>query len=160
MNEQDGIRLRILEEDLQAYVDNRLDAARQREVQDYLDRHPESAQQVADFAAQRQSLRAALADIADEPIPPRLNLSRLVAERRVPRQPQWRMAAAVLLAFGVGGLGGWSVRGTVPDGAAGGIAALAREATSNYAVYAVDRVRPVEMGADRRSELISWVSGR
>jgi len=149
----------ILEEDLHAYVDHCLDAARRREVQHYLDHHPEAAAQVAGFAAQRQGLRSALAGIADEPVPPRLNLQRMFEERRTPRPWPWSMAAAVVLALGAGGLGGWSVRGVWPDGH-GGIAALAREATSSYAVYAADPLRPVEMGPERQTELVSWVSAR
>ena len=150
----------ILEEDLHAYVDNALDANRRREVQDYLDRHPDKAQQVAGFVSNRQGLRAALADIVDEPAPPRLNLIRLIAEHRTPRARSGQMAAAVLFAFGLGGLGGWSVRGTSPDAASGGIAALAHEAADNYAVYAADSLRPVEMGADQRTELVNWISDR
>jgi len=149
----------ILEEDLHAYVDNCLDAARRREVQDYLDHHPEAAAQVAGFSAQRQGLRSALASIADEPVPSRLNLQHMIAERHAPRQWHWGMAAAVMLALGLGGFGGWSVRGMSPD-ANGGIAALAREATSSYAVYAADPLRPVEMGPERQTELVSWVSSR
>ena len=150
----------ILEEDLHAYVDARLDAARRDEVQEYLDRHPEAALEVTGYAAQRQALRAALASYADEPVPARLNLARMLAEHRMTQGWPWRLAAAVLLSLGLGGVGGWSVHGIATNAATGGIAALAREATSSYAVYAIDNSRPVEMGADQRSELIVWVSGR
>lgn len=149
----------ILEEDLHAFVDNALDPARRREVQAYVDRHPEAALQVSEFLAQRQALRAAIAPVADEPVPPRLNLARLLDENRTRQQRMpWRMAAAVLLAFSLGSLGGWSLRDGMPQG--GGLAALAREASNSYAVYAADPSRPVEMGAGQQSELVSWVSGR
>ena len=150
----------IVEEDLHAYVDHALDATRRREVQDHLDRHPQAALRVAGFAAQRQGLRSALADIADEPVPPRLNLNHLVAEHRVARQRPWRMAAAVLLALGLGGYGGYFIRGSASDVTPTGIAALAREASTSYAVYAADPLRPVEMGPEKRAELIAWVSDR
>lgn len=148
------------EEDLHAFVDGRLDAERRREVQAYLDRHPEAARQVAGFAAQRQSLRGALANVADEPVPARLNLQRMAAEHEASRRRPWRAAAVVLLAFGLGGSGGWYARTLTPDGASSGVVALAREATASYRVYAADPSRPVEMGAENKAELVSWVSSR
>ncbi|TXI20366.1 MAG: hypothetical protein E6Q67_09335, partial [Roseateles sp.] len=75
----------ISEQDLHAFVDQALDAERRREVQAYVDRHPEAAARLAQIASQRQALRSALAPIADEPIPERLRLhhiqARLDAER-------------------------------------------------------------------------------
>ncbi|MBS0445253.1 MAG: anti-sigma factor [Proteobacteria bacterium] len=150
----------IREEDLHAFVDGHLDADRRREVQDYLDRHPQEARQVAGFAARRQDLRNALASVAEEPVPARLNLERMVAEHRAPSPWPWRAAAAVLMAFGLGGFGGWYARTLSPERSSAGIAALAREATSSYAVYAADPTRPVEMGADSKAELVTWVSSR
>ena len=159
----------ILEEDLHAYVDEALDAQRRREVREYLAHHPEAAREVEAYAMHRQGLRASLASIADEPLPPSLNLARLVQahEQRTPegrhashgRWP-WGMAAAVVLALGLGTGAGWSLRGGVPASGGAGIAALAQEATRSYAVYASDTVRPVEMGPSQRAELIDWVSSR
>ena len=71
----------ITEDDLHAYTDHVLDSTRQAEVMAYLDAHPDVAQRVAKFSSQREMLRAALAPIADEPIPPQLNLSRIIAAR-------------------------------------------------------------------------------
>jgi len=149
----------ILEEDLHAFVDDALDASRRREVQAYLDLHPDAARDVAAHAAHRQELRALLAPISDEPVPPALNLQRLVGERRARERRPWGMAAAVLLALGVGGGAGWSLRGGRPSADAG-IVAVAREATASYDVYASDLQRPVEMGPTQRAELVSWVSAR
>jgi anti-sigma factor RsiW len=160
MNDVPSTPQPIAEEDLHAYVDNLLDAARRREVQDFLDRHPDAAGQVAGFAAQRQDLRSALARIADEPVPPRLNLRRMISEHRARQHWDWRIAAAVFLAVGVGGIGGWSLRGVAGEEGSSGVMALAREATRNYAVYATDRVRPVEMGPGQKAELVNWVSSR
>jgi anti-sigma factor RsiW len=158
----------ILEEDLHAYVDEALDAQRRREVRDYLLEHPEAAREVEAHTLHRQELRAALASIAGEPLPPGLNLARMVAEherheqdeRRAPhRRWPWGMAAAVVLSLGVGAGAGWSVRGAPGSGDAG-IFALGREAARSYDVYASDTARPVEMGPSQRAELVSWVSSR
>ncbi|WP_206174913.1 anti-sigma factor [Variovorax sp. RKNM96] len=160
----------ILEEDLHAYVDDVLDAPRRREVREYLDRHPEAAREVEAYALHRQGLREALAPVAEEPLPPSLNLARLVEEHQRPGQqarhaPQhhwpWGMAAAVVFALGLGASAGWSLRGGVlPTEGDAGIPALAREATRSYVVYASDTVRPVEMGPSQRAELVDWVSSR
>ncbi len=164
----------ILEEDLHAYVDEALSAQRRREVSDYLLEHPEAAREVEAHAQHRSELRAALAPIADEPLPPGLNLARMVAEherqeqhKRHPQQarraPQrrwpWGMAAAVVLSLGLGAGAGWSLRGTPGSGDAG-ISALGREAARSYDVYASDTARPVEMGPSQRAELVGWVSSR
>lgn len=156
----------ILEEDLHAYVDNALDAPRRREVQHYLASHPGAASEVAAYAMHRQDLREALAHVAEEPVPPSLNLARLMAgheEHARQADPRrrwpWGMAAAVVLALGVGTGTGWTLRGGNASGDAG-IFALAREATRSYDLYASDTARPVEMGPSERAELVSWVSQR
>ena len=71
----------IAEEELHAYVDNMLAADRLPAVLRYLQEHPEAAQQVAAYRAQREALRSAFAGVAAEPIPPRLLLERLIQER-------------------------------------------------------------------------------
>jgi len=148
----------LQEEDLHAYVDNALDAARRKEVQDYLDRDPEAAEAVMKLQAQRQLLRSAFAPVADEPIPDRLNLSNLMRERRQQRRWPWQMAAAVLLSFGLGTYGGLSMQGISPSSA--GVEALAGEARASYAVYAADGEHAVELGPERKAELVSWVSAQ
>lgn len=41
-----------------------------------------------------------------------------------------------------------------------GAVALAREASENYATYAPDRIRPVELRADDMPQLLDWTSDR
>jgi anti-sigma factor RsiW len=149
----------ITEEDLHAYVDGRLDPARLAEVADYLEHHPAEAERIAGYAEQRRSLRAAFAGPAEEPIPAQLNLASLIEAHRRPRPSYWRTAAAAVLLLGLGGLGGWALpRGTEAPRA--GIASLAQEAAESYAVYAPDHIRPIELRAAERSELVNWASAR
>lgn len=151
----------ILEDELHAFVDDLLSEERRQEVQGYLDRNPETAEWVARLRGQRQALRNALSGIAQEPIPSRLNLRRLVEEREATRrrsQP-WRMAAAVILTLGLGGAGGWLARGQ-SEAPAAGIASLSREASASYATYALDSTRPVEIDGAHKAQLSSWVSAR
>jgi anti-sigma factor RsiW len=149
----------ITEEDLNGFVDDRLDAGRHAEVAAYLAAHPDIARRIAGYCEQRDTLRAALAPIADEPVPPELDLSRMVGERRrPPRGAAWSMVAAAVLLC-AGGAIGWLVRGmALPPSA--GIEALAQEAAASYAVYVPDRVRPVELRAEDRALLAAWTANR
>ena len=148
----------ITEDDLHAYVDSALEPERRAEVASYLADHPDVAKRIAAFADQRELLRAALAPIADEPLPAELNLSRIIEGRRRRASPLWWAVAAMLL-LSFGGVGGWAMRGSL-EPAQGGLAALAQEAALSYKVYAPDRVRPVEMRASDGAELVQWVSSR
>jgi anti-sigma factor RsiW len=63
--------------------------------------NPDDAAMVADHTPQRDALRAALAEIGNEPIPARLNpfaIRQSIASRR----SMWRAAPAAPLAFGLG----------------------------------------------------------
>lgn len=148
----------VTEDELHAYVDGVLDAARHEAVTLLLQRDPAIARRVEAFRTQRDDLRAILGPIADEPVPLDLDVTRLAQDRRRPPMPSWATAAAVVLALAVGGGGGWALRGPGPE--ANGVAALAREASDNYRVYAADTERPVEMGPDQRMRLVSWMSDR
>jgi len=148
----------ITEDELQAYVDGALDASRREEVADYLRQHPQAARRIDGYMAQRAALRAALAPIADEPVPSELNLRSLLAARRA-RAAAWRPAIAAALTLCVGAALGWAARGVAtPD--AHGVPALAREAAENYRVYAADTRRPVEIPAADQAALVQWVSNR
>lgn len=144
----------IVEEDLHAFVDDALDTDRRSEVQDYLDRNPEAAATVADLASQRQLLRSGLAHIADEPIPERLQMSTLLAHRRRSSPWAWQMAAAVVLAMGLGVFGGWQMHGAVGQPGSG-ITALAGEARTSYTAYVSEPV--AETG---KAELVGLVSNK
>jgi anti-sigma factor RsiW len=153
----------ISEDDLHAFVDQRLDGARRNEVQTYLDAHPEVAAQVAAFQRQRDALRAAAAPIVNEPIPPQLNLRHLIDARRQSRQwSSWRSMAAAVLLLVAGGAGGWSLRGQAPEEfpQSGGIAALAHEAAYTFGVFGMDHTHAVEFGAADKAELVGWIASR
>jgi len=128
----------VNEDDLHAFVDGLLDAQRGKEVQDHLDRHPEDAALVSTYREQRQWLRSALAPVADEPVPERLQIHTLLARRDAQPVWHWRMAAAVVLALGTGSIGGWQMHGAMDPAPTAGITALAGEARTSFTVYAGD----------------------
>ena len=149
----------ITEDDLQAFVDERLEPPRQRQVEAYLAEHPESAARLDAFASQRDALRAALAPVASEPIPNRLDIRHLK-----PRRSRWSdylrplqaVAAAAVLVV-AGGLGGWQLNGHVRS-PQNGIGALAQEAADSYSVFATDPQHPVEVAEP--VVLSHWVGSR
>jgi len=152
----------ITEDDLHAYVDRALEPEREAEVAAYLGQHPDVAKRVAAFSDQRDLLRSALLPIAEEPLPPQLNLARIIegqrsieSQRRRPSSFRWAIAAMLMLS--IGGLGGWVIRGAT-SAPAGGLSALAQEASDSYKVYASDHTRPVELRDS--TELAAWVSSR
>ncbi len=146
----------VSEEDLHAYVDGRLDAGRRDAVDRYLRDHPDVAGSITTDISQRSALREAFRSYAASPTPPQLNLTRLVEERLRRHRSPWLIAAAIVLAFGVGaGAGLWF--GSRPST---GISAIAEEAAVSYAVYAVDQRRPVEIPAEHRNDMTRWLSKR
>lgn len=143
----------IGDDDLNAFVDHQLDESRRAEVAAYLARHPDIAARVERDAGQRDALRAALDPVAAEPVPTRLNLAHLARPAaNLPARP-WRNVAAALSLVLLGGAGGWFLHQPPP---AEGIAALAREAAASFAVYAPDRIQPVEMRAENLPALVAW----
>ncbi len=145
----------ISEEDLQAYVDDRLEIARQAEVSAYLELHPDLRRRVETYRAQRTALRAALQPAAEEPIPGALNLHRIVEDQKRGRPAiGWRNLAAGLALLAIGATGGWSLR----SAETGGVGVLAREAADSFRVYGSDHIHPVELRADDSAELAGWVT--
>jgi anti-sigma factor RsiW len=92
----------VTEYDLHAFVDNALDPIRRSEVQEYLNSHVDVARQVEAIAAQRNTLREALAPIANEPIPPQLDLARIIKSKRQARHDKWHVMAAHIARLGMG----------------------------------------------------------
>jgi anti-sigma factor RsiW len=150
--------LPIGEEELHAYIDGQLAPDRQPAVQLYLQEQPDVARRVAAYREQREALRAAFEAVAREPIPPALNLELLIQQRLARRRTPWRAAAAVLLAFGFGGAGGWLLHGGLAPTTS--MTMLAQEAVANHVVYTADKRRPTELGAEQRDDLARWVSNR
>jgi anti-sigma factor RsiW len=157
----------ITEDDLHAHVDGALDAGRRYEVEIYLAGHPEVAARIADYARHREDLRAALAPIAEEPVPPELGLNHLIEARRARFRfgsssfSSWRGAAAAMIMLGVGGVGGWGMHGTMTaEPAQGGILSLASEAMDSYKVFGQDKLHPVEIKASDSDQLLGWISAR
>jgi anti-sigma factor RsiW len=154
----------IEEDDLQAWVDGRLTPADNEAVEAYFAAHPESRARWSQYAEQREELRAAFAGPAEETIPARLRVARLLAEQRRRRRRQLgRMAAAVALLI-AGGIGGWGARDLLPALTASASAVLASavfdDAIAAHRTFSVETRHPVEVGANEEAHLVQWLSKR
>ncbi|MFK0335181.1 anti-sigma factor family protein [Rhizobium sp. NPDC090275] len=149
----------ITEDDLQAYVDNALDAERHLEVAAFLEKNDQAARRINSYQRDAEALRSALAPVAAEAIPSRLNLAHMIeAKRPAPARRFASMAAAAVLILAIGGTGGWLLKGfSMPPNE--GVAALVQEASASYNVFSPDTVRPVELRADPNVDLKQVASG-
>src|SRR5258705_5522852 len=97
-------KIPVTEDELHAYVDNELPAERRGDVEAWLATHPDDAERVRSWRAMANALHARYDAVADEPIPKRLEVERLV---RQPRRWVYGAIAAALGAFIPGGGVGW-----------------------------------------------------
>ncbi len=148
----------IGEDDLQAYVDERLDAARLGLVRRYLEEHPEAAARVRAFIEQRDALRAALDAKAAEPIPARLRVAHLRAGLRQRRWRQFRAAAAAVLLALAGAGAGWMARGGW-EGGPPSLPPMAEAAQAHRILAAAPRRAILPAGGDRE-DLAEWLTRR
>lgn len=153
----------IGEDDLQAYIDDRLPIAKKAEVESWLASHPDAAAAVAADRRHRDALRALLAPKLDEPIPARLRIANIRAGRRAAWGKTLRVAMAACVLVAAGGVGGWVAHGTIAPSATRQVAdtaVIARDAVAAYRTFVVEVVHPVEVPASNEAHLISWLSKR
>lgn len=152
----------IGEDDLQAFVDGRLDPSRHETVKAYLASDLARAEQVEREIEQRDALRARLAFKAQEPVPARLRIAHLVAAQRRPRSLSARSVAAAMAwlalggAFGAAGSAWWSERR--PQAAQQEV--VASNAIAAHRIYVSERLHPVEVPGDQEAHLVQWLSRR
>jgi anti-sigma factor RsiW len=154
----------VEEDDLHAHIDGQLPHDRAEDVDAYLAAHPEERERFSQYAAQRQALRAALAARTDEPIPARLRVANLLAQRRR-RRRRWfvEIAAAVCLIV-LGGISGWVARDLIGPRGSLPLGAMARMITADaiaaHRTFSVEVRHPVEVDAAQEAHLVQWLSKR
>jgi anti-sigma factor RsiW len=148
---------RATEDELQALVDGRLAPERRAAVEQHLADDAALAARIAAYGAQREALRTQLRFKAEEPIPARLRIASIQAERRrVAKRRFVAMAAAVswlALGAGIGWFGkdfAMPARETV----------VAADAIAAHRTFVVDATHPVEVDASREAHLVQWLSKR
>jgi anti-sigma factor RsiW len=151
----------IGEDDLQAFIDDRLDGDRRAAVENHLAAHPEIRERVATERRQRAMLRGQLEAKFAEPIPARLRIASIRASQRGHWTGRMRSTAAALAIFVVGAAGGWFASGLVPASApVAPTTSIAQGATAAFRTFVVEVAHPVEVGAAQEAHLLQWLGKR
>jgi anti-sigma factor RsiW len=146
----------VTEDELHAYVDQELPVERNHAVETWLAAHPEDAERVRAWRSLGDELHRRYGGVADEPVPRRLELERLVVR---PRRWIWGAVAATLLAFAVGSGAGWMARNAWATEMSPG-EALHDEAVTAHKLYTGEMRHPIEVGSNEQEHLLSWLSRR
>ena len=153
-------KLTISEDELQAYVDDALPAARRGDIDDYLARHPAEGERLRAYQAQKQALRAWFRPVLDEALPETLRALASPPPVRLARWSLQRLAAGVLVAL-FSGVAGWLAHGQYAGAPSlARLSPLPRQAAVAHAVFSPDLRRPVEVGAEHEEQLVAWLSKR
>jgi anti-sigma factor RsiW len=154
----------VEEDDLQARIDGRLPPERAEMVDTYLAAHPEERERWSQYAEQREALRAAFGAQPGGPIPTRLQVFHLLAQRRQRRHRQLARIAAAVALLVLGGVGGWTARDVFPGLTLSASAMLASavfdDAIAAHRTFSVETRHPVEVGANEEAHLVQWLSKR
>jgi anti-sigma factor RsiW len=145
----------VTEDELHAYIDNELPVERRGDVEAWLATHADDAERVQSWRAMADALHARYDSVADEAVPKRLEIERLV---RQPRKWMAGAAAAVLLAFVAGGGAGWMARGASAQPS--GLQNLTLDALDAHKLYVVEIRHPVEVPGSERAHLQQWLTKR
>ena len=140
------------ENDLHAYVDQRLDPARRAQIEAWLETHPAAAERVRAYREQNELLHAAFDGVVEEAVPERVQR---------PRTARWGwmnyggLAASLVLGVALG----WLVRGESQRELPLSIV-LPKQAALAHVLYTPEVLHPVEVGAEQEEHLVKWLSKR
>ncbi len=146
-------KIPVTEDELHAYVDNELPAERRGDVEVWLAAHPDDAERVQSWRAMADALHARYDAVADEPVPKRLEIERLV---RQPRKWIYGAMAAALVAFVAGGSVGWLAHGAVASPSV--FQSFTLDALDAHRLYVVEVRHPVEVPGSERTHLQQWLT--
>jgi anti-sigma factor RsiW len=145
----------VTEDELHAYVDNELPAERRGDVEAWLVAHPDDAARVQSWRAMAEALHARYDSVADEAVPKRLEIERLV---RQPRKWVYGAIAATLAAFIAGSGVGWVAHGAAATPTA--FQSFTVDALDAHRLYVVEVRHPVEVPGSERAHLQAWLTKR
>jgi anti-sigma factor RsiW len=148
-------KIPVTEDELHAYVDNELPAERRADVEAWLAAHPDDAERVQSWRSMADALHARYDSVADEAVPKRLEIERLV---RQPRKWIYGAIAATLAAFIAGGGVGWAVRGASASPTA--FQNFTLDALDAHKLYVVEVRHPVEVPGSELVHLQQWLTKR
>lgn len=151
-------------DELHAYADGRLPAARRAAVEAYLAAHPGAAAEVAGWRETDAQLHRALDPLLNEPVPQRRIPAAIQAAARRPAHTGfgatrgWGAFALGVVCLAIGTGAGWFGRGaaerTVP------MQRFANDALVSHVVFSPESKHVVEVPADEEAHLVTWLSRR
>ena len=140
---------------LHAFADGEVADDQRAEIEAYLRGDPQAARQVEIWRQQKVALRQAFDGVLEEPIPASLTAA-LNNGGSWRAHPFMAMAAALFLLI-LGGAGGWYVGA---DSGSPGLRSIAEQALTAHRIYSAEVRHPVEVAANDREHLQSWLSKR
>jgi anti-sigma factor RsiW len=151
---------------LSAWLDGELEANESAQVEAWIGRHPEAAQRVRDWAADRDALRARFDPVLNERVEPRLARAAMQRTEGPAAASAWARAAALAGVFVLGGVLGalvaWQVARTpapvLAERASPAVPWVQRAAVA-HSVYVPEVRHPVEVRA-QEEHLARWLTRR
>jgi len=159
----------LLHDRINALVDGRLPPAQQVELEAQLANDTAAQDTLQAWKAQREALRAMHRPLLEEAIPDALLAAARRGEAGRRQVGQWQrwggMAAAVMLAFGVGWLshgklGGAPASQQLASARTGAAQSFVHQASLAHAVFSPEVRHPVEVTAAQQDHLVQWLSKR
>jgi len=144
------------QDQLMAYADDQLGPKEAARVEEWLDANPDAAEEVAAWRRQNTAIRAAIPEAEA-----RAHAAAISARlgSHATGRAQLARAATIAAALAIGGLTGWFANEGGPEHSQVA-ATLVDQAIAAHAVYAVEVLHPVEIGAEQETHLVSWLSNR
>ena len=149
-------RLEPSENDLHAYLDGQLDAGQRAWVEAWLASDPEACARVEAWRRDAQQLRAGLANLEARPANPALDPLAIRRSLRARRRQRLATAAALVLALGFGGLGGWQAR----DRTLLAENPPMQDALEAHRLFATGQAGVVDVAARDPGQLQAWLDQR
>ncbi len=144
------------ENDLHAYLDGQLDAGQRAWVEAWLASDPEARARVDAWRRDAQQLRAGLANLEARPANPALDPLAIRRSLRARRRQRLATAAALVLALGFGGLGGWQAR----DRTLLAQNPPMQDALEAHRLFATGQASVVDVAARDPGQLQAWLDQR
>lgn len=141
------------EDELHAYIDGQLGAGRHAEIAILAAADAELAEWIDRLRQDNQQLRAALASMPPLTLEPRLDPTAIRRDLARRKQSRLAIAAAVLLAFGLGSLGGWQGR----DMAMQSVSLPMADAVLAYRLFSQNQSPAVDVDAGEPGKLQGWL---
>ena len=151
--------IRLTESQLHAYVDGLLPDDERAHIEALIAADAEAQAMVAAYRAQNLALHALHDGTMSEPRPAAMDAA--LRRRRGRLLTVLRRSVAALVLIALGGVGGWTLRGTLaPPVQASFTDTFVRYAAYAHLVYLPEVRHPVEVAANEEAHLVAWLSKR